>query len=120
MLGMQKTLQKLKEKAIDEIIETNAFEDHRLAQSFMKGYSSPKTFLTLREQRVEKLNSIEGRGEIAEILKLQISETGIIISEQKQANQLIKYLCYKIFQDKETDNLIEVNSIINDNVLQQS
>lgn len=116
---MEKTLHRLKVQAIEYIIRTNAFKEAENVQLFMNAYTSPKTFLTLNTKRVEKLNSLEGRREIANTLKLEIDSTELILRNQEQANTLIKYLCYKIFQDKETDNLIEVNSVVNDNVLNQ-
>lgn len=113
---MQKTLSRLKNQAIEQIMDTNAFRNPEQVRNFMKSYTSPKTFLTLREQRVEKLKSAEGRTEISELLNLQVINKEIAVEGQEQASQLIKYLCYKIFQDKETDNLIEVTSVVNDNV----
>lgn len=113
---MQKTLSRLKNQAIERIMDTNAFRNPEQVRNFMKGYTSPKTFLTLRGQRVEKLKSAEGRNEISELLNLQVMDEEIAVEDQEQASQLIKYLCYKIFQDKETDNLIEVTSVVNDNV----
>ncbi|MDF2944399.1 MAG: hypothetical protein K0S01_3257 [Herbinix sp.] len=118
IFNIEKTLHRLKNQAIDEIISTQAFHDSEKVQTFMNRYTSPKTFLTLKDQRMEKLNTPQGRAEISSRLKLSLSENSeLIINDQEQANQLIKYLCYKIFQDKETDNLIEVNSVINDNIL---
>lgn len=114
---IEKTLHRLKLQAIDYIMDTKAFEQPEKVHSFMNAYTSPKTFLTLRPQRVEKLNSVGGRREVAERLNLLINEGQLVLDEQEQANQLIKYLCYKIFQDKETDKLIEVNSVVNDDVL---
>lgn len=74
--------------------------------------------MTLRQQRVDKLTTKEGRQVIAKLLQLNITDDSeIIVDTQEQANQLIKYLCFKIFQDKETDNLIEVASVLNDNIL---
>ena len=117
---MEKTMRRLKDIAIDKIIETNAFYEVEKVTSFMKSYTSPKTFLTLKQQRLDKLNTLEGRSEIANRLQLSTKDSAeIIIDTQEKANQLIKYLCYKIFQDKETDNLIEVNSVLNDNVLRR-
>ena len=104
-------------QAVEQIMDTAAFSDAGQVQTFMSRYTSPKTFLTLRAQRIEKLTSSEGREEIAKLLELKTDETKIVIDDQEQANQLIKYLCYKIFQDKETDKLIEVSSVVNEDVL---
>ncbi|GAB6154756.1 hypothetical protein JCM17380_35060 [Desulfosporosinus burensis] len=118
IFDMEKTMRRLKDNAIENIMATNAFRETEKVTSFMKSYTSPKTFLTLKQIRVDKLSTQEGRQEIAN--RLQLNTTGdseIIVDTQEQANQLIKYLCYKIFQDKETDHLIEVTSILNDNIL---
>lgn len=118
IFDLEKTMRRLKDKAIENIIATSAFHEIEKVSSFMKRYTSPKTFLTLKQQRVDKLITQEGRQEIANRLQLNtIGNAEIIIDTQEQANQLIKYLCYKIFQDKETDNLIEVASVLNDNIL---
>lgn len=118
LFRIEKTMHKLKLRAIDNIIDTGAFENKDEVQSLMMAYPSPKTFLTLHSERVNKLNSIEGRMEVANRLKLDISPCNELkLSDQKKVNMFIKYLCYKIFQDKETDNLIEVNSVVTDNVL---
>lgn len=114
---IEKTLHRLKLQAIDYIMGTNAFEQSEKTRSLMNAYTAPKTFPTLRPQRVEKLNSVDGRREIAERLKFRIDAGKLILEDQEQANQLIKYLCYKIFQDKEMDQLIEVTSVVNDNLL---
>ena len=114
---IEKTLHRLKMQAVEQIMDTKAFSNTEQVQTFMGRYTSPKTFLTLRAQRVEKLKSSEGREEVAKLLKLNTDESKIVIDNQEQANQLIKYLCYKIFQDKETDKLIEVSSVVNEDVL---
>lgn len=114
---IEKTLHRLKMQAVEQIMDTKAFSNTEQVQTFMGRYTSPKTFLTLRAQRVEKLKSSEGREEVAKLLKLKTDESKIVIDDQEQANQLIKYLCYKIFQDKETDKLIEVSSVVNEDVL---
>ena len=114
---LEKTLHRLKLQAVEQIIDTAAFSDVEQVQTFMSRYTSPKTFLTLRAQRVEKLRSPAGREEIVKLLGLKTDGTKIVVDDQEQANQLIKYLCYKIFQDKETDKLIEVSSVVNEDVL---
>lgn len=117
MFNLEKTLHKLKMQAVETIMDTNAFRDAATARSFMESYTSPKTFLTLKPHRMHKLQTPEGRTAIADRLRITITENyELILNDQGQANQLIKYLCYKIFQDKETDNLIEVSSVVNDNV----
>lgn len=113
---LQKTLHRLKMKSIDQILNYEAFADEAVARRFMESYPSPKTFLTLRAERVEKLKTKETRKQLAELLELKIENGYIVLEDQQLANKLIKYLCYKLFQDKETDNLIEVNQVVNDHV----
>ena len=89
---IEKTLHRLKMQAVEQIMNTAAFSDAEKVQTFMSRYTSPKTFLTLKIQRVEKLKSSAGRDEIAKLLGLKIDETKIVIDDQEQTNQLIKYL----------------------------
>lgn len=118
IFNLEKTLHRLKNQVVESIINTDSFQDAERVRSFMAAYTSPKTFLTLKPQRMNKLLTPEGRAEIAARLEITTTEDNkFIINDQKHTNQLIKYLCYKIFQDKETDNLIEVNSVLNDNIL---
>lgn len=113
---IEQTLHRIKNNAIEQIIAVGAFKDAEEVQKLMNAYTSPKTFLTLREERVGKLADNEKRIEVAKLLTLQMEDEQIVISTQEEANKLIKYLCYKIFQDKETDKLIEVNSVVKENV----
>lgn len=115
---LEKTIHKIKRERVEQMINTNAFVDAEMTKKMFMAYTSPKSFLTLRPQRLDKLKNEEGRKELKAILGIKIAKNGLIkIKTQEEANLLVKYLCYKIFQDKETDNLIEVNSVVNDNVL---
>jgi hypothetical protein len=114
---VQKTMHRIKLRAVETILQTDAFKKPNTVRKYLSGYTSPKTFLTLKPERIAKLSDPTWQAEFANKLKLNVVDGKIDIECQDQANQLIKYLCYKIFQDKETDNLIEVNSVINDNVL---
>lgn len=117
IFNLEKTLSRLKESAIDQIIDTHAFGDDEMTKQFMNRYTASKTFLSLKEDRVNKLQSPDKRRDIASLLHLQFENDKIVINNQKEANYLIKYLCYKIFQDKETDYLIEVNNVVKENAL---
>ena len=56
-------------------------------------------------------NRIE-REKIAQMLGIEICNEGkLVINEQKEASLLIKYLCFKIFKDDETKELLEGNNI---------
>ena len=83
----------------------------------LASYSSPRTFLTLKDKRLNKLNSKDGIKEISEILELKLKDDKIILNNLDDSNRLIKYLCFKIFQNKEDDLLVEVISVVNEDVL---
>ena len=114
---LQKTLHRLKMKSIDQILDYKAFSNAVTARRFMESYPSPKTFLTLKAERVEKLKAEEKRKDLAKLLELKFENGYIVLENQEQTIKLIKYLCYKLFQDKETDNLIEVKQVVNDHVV---
>lgn len=117
IFNLEKTMHRMKVNAIDTILSSGAFNDVETVKKLMNSYTSPRTFLTLKQERIEKLSNPIWQSEFSEKLKFEMVEDRIKIETQGQANQLIKYLCYKIFQDKETDNLIEVNSVINDTLI---
>lgn len=114
---IEKTMHRIKVIKVQNILDSEAFKQRNVAEKFMNRYTSPKTFLTLKAERIAKLSDPNWQAEFSSKLNFTVTDGKIEIKTQDQANQLIKYLCYKIFQDKETDNLIEVNSVVNDNVL---
>lgn len=114
---IEKTMHRIKEQKIESILQSGAFREIDVAKRLMNRYTSPKTFLTLKPERITKLSDSNWQTEFTAKLNFAVNDGKIEIETQEQTNQLIKYLCYKIFQDKETDNLIEVNSVVNDNVL---
>ena len=114
---IERSIHRIKVHAVENIMRTNAFKEPDVVWKYMNSYTSPKTFLTLKPDRIAKLSDPTWQSEIARKLNLKVTDGKIEINNQEQANQLIKYLCYKIFQDKETNNLIEVSSVVNDNVL---
>lgn len=117
IFNIEKTMQKMKMTSIENIVDTGAFSDSAITQQLMKSYKSSRTFLSLNQNRMSRLSNPESRVAIAGLLKLTIDSSGAIkVDTEDQAKLMIKYLCYKILQDKETDNVIEVNSVINDNV----
>lgn len=46
------------------------------------------------------------------MLKIDLDESGdFIIDSKEKASYLIKYLCYKIFKDGETKDILEASTI---------
>lgn len=113
VFDIEKTLSKVKEKAAEKILSTNCVSDVESFQGFIKGYKSPRTFITLNKTRVERISQNEGRQKIAGLLKIPVDPNGLlVVSDMNQASYLIKYLCYKIFQEADTKDVLEANTII--------
>lgn len=52
------------------------------------------------------------RKAVASMLKIDLDESGdFIIDSKEKASYLIKYLCYKIFKDGETKDILEASTI---------
>ena len=81
--------------------------------NYAKQYSSARTFITLNDERLERIKDEEKRIEVAKKLCLKVDESNknIIVEDFEQASRLIRYLCYKLFVDKETDDLLEATTV---------
>ena len=113
VFDIEKTLLKVKVKAAEKILATNCVSDTESFQGFISQYKSPRTFITLNESRVEKISQNEGREKIARLLRIPVDADGLlVVSDMEQASYLIKYLCYKIFQEADTEDVLEASTII--------
>lgn len=109
---LEKTLQKLKMDTIDRIIETGCFNGEEF-KDYANSYSHPKTFITLSEERLNKLKDGRQRANIGKMLKLSMNENNEFINlTNEQSLRLIKYLCYKIMKDGESGFLFEVSQAV--------
>lgn len=112
MFEIEKTLSKVKTKAIEKIINTNSISNVDEFTGFISQYKSPRTFITLNELRTNKVTDKEGREKVANILKIPLNHEGLlVISNKDQASLLIRYLCYKIFQESETEDVLEASTV---------
>lgn len=112
MFHVEKTMQKLKNKAIDTIVEIDAFSDVDMFLDLAKSYKSPRTFITLNQERLTKISDQTKRDSVAEMLKIDLDESGkFLLKNAEEATLLIKYLCYKVFKDGETQDILEANNI---------
>jgi len=112
IFDVEKTLLKVKLKASEKILETNCVYDAEAFRGFISQYKSPRTFITLNEKRIEKISQSKGRTHIASILRIPIDDAGLlVVSDMEKASLLIKYLCYKIFQESETEDVLEASTI---------
>lgn len=112
LFNLEKTMAKVKKDAIDEIVNTNAFSDTEAFKSLATQYRSSRTFITLKSERVNRIKDKRSRKKVADMLHIPLDDTGnFAISTADEASLLIRYLCYKIFQDNETKDVLEANSV---------
>lgn len=112
LFHMEKTMQKIKARAMEQILEIDAFADSEKFSELAKCYKSPRTFITLKQERIDRLVDEDSRVKVAKLLKIPVDENGKLnISTEKEANLFIKYLCFKIFQEAETNDLLEATSV---------
>ena len=112
LLNMEKTMQKVKAKALEKIIATDAFENKNDFERMARAYKSPRTFITLKNERVCRIKNKTKRKEIASMLKIEISDNGkFVFKNEEEVALLLRYLCFKVFKDAETKDLLEANNI---------
>lgn len=112
LFDIEKTMSKIKKEAIQRITDTNVFSDADQFTAYASQYTSNRTFVTLKQERIDRIKNNKNRKAVAGILKLELDKAGkIIIDSKEKAALLIKYLCYKIFKDGETNDVLEASSI---------
>lgn len=112
LFDIEKTMAKLKRKAIDAMVATNAFSDVESFKTYASQYTSSRTFITLKSERIERIRDKRKRKAVATMLKIGLDGSGnFIIDSKEKASYLIKYLCFKIFKDDETKDLLEASAI---------
>lgn len=119
LFDIEKTMTKVKFEAIDEIIDTESISNIAEFKTYATQYKSARTFITLKEERVNRIKDKRSRRKIAGILNLKLDENGeFIINTPDEASLLIRYLCYKVFQDSETKDVLEASAITKLNIAQ--
>ena len=109
---MEKTMQKVKVKALEEIMSVDAFEDEEQFEKMAKSYKAPRTFITLKKERIERIKVKGKRKKVAEMLKIEVNADGKFrLKNIDEVSLLIRYLCFKIFKDDETKELFEANNV---------
>ena len=112
LFNIEKTMQKVKNKAIEEIVKIDAFDDREQFELLAKAYKSPRTFITLKSERIERIKNKAKRKKIADMLKIDVSEDGKFkFKNTEEVSLLIRYLCFKVFKDDETKELLEANNV---------
>lgn len=110
--GLEKTMAKLKQFAIEEIISTGAFADIDEFKALSNQYRSARTFISLNKERVNRIKDPQNRAQIATMLGLTLDGNGsFVVTTAEEASLLLRYLCFKIFQDNETKAVLEASTV---------
>lgn len=112
MFRIEKTMKKIKQNAISRISDLGAIQDTNVFCEYAKSYKSPRTFITLNEERMERIRNDEMRKKVSNLLEVELNPDGkFVFKSREEAYKLIKYLCFKLFKDGETEELLEANNV---------
>lgn len=112
LFDIEKTMAKVKNSAIDAIVATNAFSDISAFKTYASQYTSNRTFITLKSERLDRVKDKHKRKAVAAMLGIDLDDYGdFIIDSKEKAAYVIKYLCFKIFKDGETNDVLEASTI---------
>ena len=112
IFNVEGTLKRVKAHAIEEIILVDAFNDTEAFKGFSKSYTQARTFITLNKERLERISKADQRTNIAGMLQIEIdSQNKFIVADAEKASLLIRYLCYKIFRDDESKDVLEGEAV---------
>ena len=112
LLNMDKTMQKVKTKALEKIFELDAFENKDEFEKMARAYKSPRTFITLKSERIDRIKNRTKRKDVANMLKIEINDKGkFVFKNEEEVSLLLRYLCFKLFKDAETKDLLEANNV---------
>lgn len=112
LFNIEKTMQKVKNKAIEEIISIDAFDNIEEFEQMARSYKSPRTFITLKKERIERIKNKIKRKKVASMLKIEVNDDGkFVFKNDEEVSLLLRYLCFKVFKDDETKELLEANNV---------
>lgn len=112
LLNIEKTMQKVKNKAIEQIVAIDAFENKEEFEQMARAYKSPRTFITLKSERIGRIKNKTKRKKVASMLKIEVSDDGkFVFKNEEEVSLLLRYLCFKVFKDDETKELLEANNV---------
>lgn len=111
LFSVEQTIKKVKTAAIQKIIDAgfihNAEDFSNYAQS-----CHARTFITLSDDRIETAKQQDRRQAISEAYRIPLSAEGnFATSSADEAGNLVKYLCYKVFEEAETNDILEASSV---------
>ena len=79
LFDIEKTMAKVKSAAIDTMVSTNAFSDVESFKAYASQYTSSRTFITLKSERIERIKDKRKRKTVATMLKIELDNSGNFI-----------------------------------------
>lgn len=111
VFDIEKAVQKVKDKAIESIINTNAIENIDMFKDLSGSYKSPKSFITLNEERLANIRDRSQRKDISQTYKLPLSSNDkFLTTNSEEYKAFIQYICFKSICEHKTMNVYEINS----------
>jgi len=111
LFNVEKTISKVKTAAIQKIVDAGFIENSDEFSNHAQSCNA-RTFVTLNDDRIETAKNTERRNSISETYHIPLGdEGGFKISSSEEASTLIKYLCYKMFEEAETKDVLEASSV---------
>jgi hypothetical protein len=81
-------------------------------RKYAREYRSPKTFINLNQERINIVQDLDKRSKVASMLGIKLDDgNNFIIDTADKASLFIRYLCYRIFKDEETKDVIEASNV---------
>ncbi|HAN09700.1 MAG TPA: hypothetical protein DCP90_03705 [Clostridiales bacterium] len=115
LFNIEQTLHNVKDSAIQKIIATESISDNDCFANYLQ-QSNSRTFISMNEDRVKNIEDSTKRRYIGDMLGIEINtEDKFVVSSLDEATSLIKYLCYKIVKEADTNNILEASSLIKRN-----
>lgn len=109
IFGLEKTLNTIKTKAIETIFLKNFLKSEN--REYFQTIPS-QMYLNLNKNRLEELDSIEKRQDIAENLGLEIENGKFTFTDLEQMKSFIKYLSNRIIQEEGTGRTYEITGTV--------
>lgn len=111
IFDIEKSVQKVKNKVVEKIINTNAIEKPDDFIAFSKSYKSPKAFISFDEERLDRVKDLRERQVVANDYGLQLSaDNKFIINENSDFKNFLDFICLKSVCESGTKNIYKMNS----------
>lgn len=111
IFDIEKSVQKVKNKVVEKIINTNIIEKPDDFIAFSKSYKSPKAFISFDEERLDRVKDLQERQAVANDYGLQLSaDNKFIINENSYFKNFLDFICLKSVCESGTKNIYKMNS----------